>query len=177
MSQFATLEGASSTFRSMVWEAVRGANEASGKPILPKESQVTLSAPYDIRAGSKPKKSFLSVFLYRVQPSPSAASAPPGVGGVRSVSLAVDLFYLITPLTSSPESDQKLLGLVLKRLHDEPILTDPQDGIGGPLQPALGTIRIVQLSPSADELFNLWNAFHQPLHLAVAYSLGPIFLT
>jgi hypothetical protein len=176
MSQFQTLEGASAAFQSMVWEALRGAKDASGAAILQDVSQVTLAAPYEITSAQRPTKNFFSVFLYRVQPNTNVAVPPPRIGAPQVAPLALDLFYLLTPLTNEPENDQKLLGLALKRLHDVPILIDSGTGIGAPLQPVTGTIRIVQVSPPPEQLSYLWSAFRQPLHLAATFSLGPILL-
>lgn len=169
MSQFAPLVSVSEALRNLLWDrAVVG--DPAIQAILTNNSQVTLAPPYAILAGSGSNQSYLSVYLFRVQPNTTVRT---GIGPriqSQAVPAAVDLFYLITPITTSVENDQRLLGKVIKVLHEAPVL---ESVAGGQPQP----IRISEVTQTLEEISALWTAFGQPLRLAACYSAGTVFVS
>ncbi len=176
MGEFAPFLKVSEALRSLLWETVLDA-DPSVRAILHDKSQITLAPPYEITAGRHSKKSFLSVYLIRVQPNSNIAMAPPRPAEPRNPPLAMELVYVITPLTNSADNDQTLLGSVLKGLHETPVLEAAGPLINGAVQPASEAVRVLQLAQSIEEIASLWIAFRQPLHLCVCYSVGPVLLS
>lgn len=72
--------------------------------------------------------------------------------------LMVDIWYLITPMTGSGDSDQLLLEKTLQYLYDV-----------GPVPLGDDTPIITFETPGADELFRLWSA------LTIPYALSCVF--
>ncbi len=175
MSEFAPFLSVSEALRSLLWETVVKA-DVSMQAILHDKSQITLAPPYQIADGRHAKKSFLSVYLIRVQPNANIAMAPLQPAEPRNPPLAMDLVYLITPLTNSADNDQTLLGRVIKGLHETPVLEAAGPLINGAVQPGTEAVRVLQLAQSIEEIAALWTAFRQPFHLSVFYSVGPVLL-
>jgi hypothetical protein len=125
-------------------------------------SEVTLEGPSVVRSGN-----ILSVFLYRVDIDdatrknvtvPSQATTP-----VRPA-LALDLYYLVTPIAEQAEDSYALLDAAMEVLNKSPVvqieslLTLPQR-----------TLEIAFNPLSLDELTRLWLALAMPYRLAVSY--------
>jgi hypothetical protein len=88
--------------------------------------------------------------------------------------LALDLFYLITPITSSNEHDQLLLGRVMQIMYDHAIVR-PGDIVAG-LSQAIEELRIILNPMSLEDLSKLWSAFMQPYRLSIAYEVKVVFV-
>lgn len=169
MSQFAPLVHVSEALRNLLWERVVVGDPAI-QAILTNNSQVTLAPPYAVLADNGTSQSRLSVYLFRVQPNNAVRAAVGPRIQSRTLPAAVDLFYLITPVTNSIENDQRLLGKVIQVLHDTPVLESVE---GGQPQP----IRISEVTLTLEEISLLWSAFGQPLRLAACYSAGTVFVS
>jgi hypothetical protein len=109
----------------------------------------------------------LSVWLYRVSESEFSRNAPPvaeGPGTQRHAPLVVDLHYLVTPLTSSEENDQVLLGRTMQILHDSPVVD-----LKGTGSDDFNRIHIALVSLDMAEMTGIWGALGNPYRLSAAY--------
>jgi hypothetical protein len=125
-------------------------------------ADVTLDSPSVLRSGN-----ILSVFLYRVDiddanrkntsaPSPSEAPVRPP--------LALNLYYLVTPIAEQAEDAHLLLNAAMEILNNTPVVqveslpTLPQR-----------TLEIASNPLSLDEITRLWLALVTPYRLAMSY--------
>lgn len=104
----------------------------------------------------------MSFWPYRIErdefvsdPSP----VPLGASLLGTPPLCVDVWYLVTPMTGSGDSDQLVLEKTLQYIYDL-----------GPL--SLGTDRpqVTFETPGADELFRLWSALDIPYALSCVFT-------
>jgi hypothetical protein len=125
-------------------------------------ADVTVESPSVLRTGN-----ILSVFLYRVDiddanrnrgPVPSPSETP-----VRPP-LALDLYYLVTPIAEQAEDGHVLLDAAMEVLNKSPVV--PIESL--PTLPQR-TLEIVFNPLSLDELTHLWLALVTPYRLAVSY--------
>jgi hypothetical protein len=138
----------SRTLRSLLDAAIT----ASADPELP-HVPTTLAAPRDVRPGTTPAAA-LSLWLYRVNRAPHAPDA-------------VALSYLVTPICSTPEAEQALLGTVLQTLDDNAIVAG--SALAAPLDPAGDELRITLEPLTLEELTRLWAALDEPYRLSLSY--------
>lgn len=108
----------------------------------------------------------LSVWLFRVSESEFLRNAPPIAEGSheRNAPLSLDLRYLITPLTSSEDNNQVLLGRAMQILHDNPVIH-----LVGTGSENFDQIHITLTNPDVVELTGIWSALHSPFRLGAAY--------
>jgi hypothetical protein len=126
-------------------------------------AEVTLESPSVLRSGN-----ILSVFLYRVDidganrstPAPSPSETP----AVRPT-LALNLYYLVTPIAEQAEDAHLLLNAAMEILNDTPV------GVQVESLPTLPqrTLEIVFNPLSLDEITRLWLALVTPYRLAMSY--------
>jgi hypothetical protein len=127
----------------------------------PFEGTIFTESPASTGAGTGTKIG-LSFWPYRIQRNeftsdPSLLAIGASLLGIPP--LCVDVWYLVTPMTGSGDSDQLLLEKTLQFIYDL-----------GPV-PLGGDDPIVTFeTPGADELFRLWSA------LDVPYALSSVFV-
>jgi hypothetical protein len=141
------------------------------------DSGISLESPATREGEQENAVSRLSIFLYRIiedehlknrsfLTQPDDLLVPPP--------LALDLFYLVTPITSSNEHDQLLLGRVMQIMYDHAIVR-PGDIVAG-LSQAIEELRIILNPMSLEDLSKLWSAFMQPYRLSIAYEVKVVFV-
>jgi len=160
----------------MLWKKLVHPDEVV-RAILADKSQITLCSPHALSNADRSRSNYLSVFLFRVQEREAFRQMNRSADAGRDLRLAVDLHYLVAPLTNSVHNDQLVFGRVLKLFHEIPVLEDSGTDLSGPLRPVDEPIRILRLSLSIPDQCALWRALAVPLHLAACYSVGPVFLS
>lgn len=137
-------------------------------------TEVSIATPQEM---TRAKKQGLSVWLYRVVRDETRLNDPPvvrplGGGGVELVPppLPLRLHYLVTPLaTKAPDTEQKILGRVLRTFHAQPILAGAL--LRGDLTGSDAEIH-VRLEPmSLDEVTRVWEALEGSYQLSVSYEV------
>jgi hypothetical protein len=125
-------------------------------------AEVTLESPSVLRSGN-----ILSVFLYRVDIDDAVRKSAP----VRSPSeapvgpaMALNLYYLVTPIAEQAEDAQRLLDAAMEVLDKSPVVEIES-------LPALPqrTLEIAFNPLALHELTQLWLALVTPYRLAVSY--------
>jgi hypothetical protein len=117
----------------------------------------------------------LSLFLYEIVEDGSVKNrphlrtgAPPDVI-VRKPPLALKLKYLVTPWSSSRETEQEMLGRVMQVLYDGAVLTGPQ--LEGDLQNTATSLKITLAALDLEERTRIWHAIQLPYRLSVNYEV------
>ena len=138
-------------------------------------TEVSIATPQEM---THAKKQGLSVWLYRVVRDETRLNDPPvvrplGGGAVELVPppLPLRLHYLMTPLAAkAPDTEQKILGRVLRAFHVQPILSGAL--LRGDLTGTDAEIH-VRLEPMAlDEITRVWEALEGSYQLSVSYEVS-----
>src|SRR5262245_16092046 len=147
---------------------------------------VTLLPPGDLL----PEVSGINLYLYRVMESAFTKNRPwPGDRATPSSdqpALALQLFYLLTPLGIRPANDSDtgddahtMLGLAMRTLQENPVLNNvhlPSFEADAELPDFLlnsyEQIKMMLLPTSIDELSKIWATINQPYRLSVAYEVS-----
>ena len=135
--------------------------------------QVSLRTPKEMGATTG-----VSLWLYRVVRDEFLTNQPPKrilPNELRRTPLPVRLHYLVTPLMNNDTAtEQQLLGKVLQRLYDHPILhgADLQDS----LDPATVELRVFLETLSLEEITRVWHALNSEAgyQLCVSYEVQVI---
>jgi hypothetical protein len=137
-------------------------------------TEVSIATPEEM---ARQKKQGLSVWLYRVARDETRLNDPPTVrplagGGVEMLPppLPLRLHYLVTPLAPrAPDTEQKILGRVLRVFHTRPILSGALlrgDLIGSGAEIS---VRLEQMT--LDEITRVWEALEGSYQLSVTYEV------
>lgn len=141
---------------------VFGLNAAFGDDPLTAPFAGTIFTDSPAATGAGGAKTGMSFWPYRVERDEFLSNpslVPIGTALLGIPSLKVDIWYLVTPMTGSGDSDQLLLEKTLQYLYDV-----------GPIALGSDTPIITFETPGADELFRLWSA------LDIPYALSSVFV-
>lgn len=108
------------------------------------------------------QKKGMSLWPYRVQRDEfqgDPSLVPQGSALLAIPPLRVDVWYLVTPMTGSGDSDQLLLEKTLQYIYDV-----------GPIALGEDTPVVTFETPGADELFRLWSALDFPYALSCVFT-------
>lgn len=164
MSEFTAIRAVSKTLKEILEAHITNSSDPQLKNI-----SINLSTPREMR---KEKKTGISIWLYRVARNADLLNRPaerPTPNRMLRRPLPLDLYYLVTPLTDDPESEQALLGRVLQVFNDHSILR------GGDLRDTLEgsdeELRLVLEALSLEEITHVWNALNESYQLSVSYMI------
>jgi hypothetical protein len=116
----------------------------------------------------------LSLFLYEivedsVKNRPHVRTGAPPDVLVRKPPLALKLKYLVTPWSTSRETEQEMLGRVMQVLYDGAVLTGPQ--LRGDLQGTATSLKITLAALDLEERTRIWHAIQHQYRLSVNYEV------
>ncbi|MEH2455949.1 MAG: DUF4255 domain-containing protein [Nostoc sp.] len=130
-----------------------------------------------------PTENNLSLFLYRVVENSEiknrALEARNG-NRLHYPPLALNLFYIITPLMKDSNDDEasknahKLLGKVMQIFYDH--ATVKETGLKGVLQNTAEELRIIWNPISMEDMTKLWSSFMRPYYLSVSYEVKVVYI-
>lgn len=177
MSDYTVVNAVSETLRSLVWSRVEHDNQIAS--ILNEDDQnISLEPPFRLLTdNNEPDHSCLSIYLYRINEdgqmknrslerrNGSLLEYPP---------LALDLFYLITPLTGRIDNDQRLLAKVMQILYDNAIIkgSDLQEV----LQDTMEELRVILNPITVEDMTRIWSGFLLPYRLSLSYEVRVIYI-
>ncbi len=164
MSSHAALVMVSSTLKEVLEEALGQAGLGQVTVVLEDPSQ----QPPNANANK------LSIWLYQVLPDEHLRNLPPAPANRREErpsALALNLYYLLTPLTSSRELDQRILGVAMLGLHQNAIisLTDRAERVNE-------EIRIGLVTDTLEDRSRLWDSLQRPYRLSTCYIVRTVRL-
>jgi hypothetical protein len=131
-------------------------------------TEVFLFSPKEMQEGQQ--TSGISVWLYKVSRMSELLNEQEDRRGPAQNArpfLPVNLYYLITPIASDPETRHTLLGRVLQVLNDHAILRGAD--LQGVLQGTAEQLRVNLEALSLEELSLVWEALSDPYQLSVTY--------
>lgn len=165
MSSYLVLRDVSLTLRGFLWEAF--STDPVIGPIVPSEATIVFANPTEAIRDSANR---LSLWLYQVTENEFLKNQPVTRGNghtsTQETPLALNLFYLITPLAPSGEFDLLLLGSTMQAMYDNAIVVirNPDDGVNE-------EVRIILCRLSLEELTRIWEALREPYRLSVCYQV------
>jgi uncharacterized protein DUF4255 len=152
---------------------------------------VTLLPPGD----ALPTISGANLYLYRVVESPTTRKQPwPGdrlTPPSNRPALGLQLFYLLTPLGTTPDNTSftlgddahTMLGVAMQTLQENPVLNDvhlpgfdADSVLPDFLLNSFEQIKIYLMPTSVEELSKIWATINQPYRLSVAYEVSLVEL-
>ena len=133
---------------------------------------VTLDSPATLPTGGEADFKKLNLFLYQVLENPHAKNQPwVSVSATEQQypSLALNLFYMLTPYARDTLSAHQVLSHALGLLHDHSIVTGAD--LAGSLATTVEQLAIVLCPMTLEELTRIWNALQSPYRLSVCYEV------
>jgi len=182
MSQYPVIHAVDETLRSLIADHL----DTTSTQILESDptKHISFKPPHRLMVDNTPTKNYLSLFLYRVvengevknrsleQKNGNRLQYPP---------LALNLFYLVTPLIKDNENDEeapknahKLLGKVMQIFYDHATLKGSD--LKGVLQGTAEEIRIILNPISMEDMTKLWSSFMRPYYMSVAYEAKVLYI-
>jgi hypothetical protein len=136
---------------------------------------ISLSPPDSRITGNS---TMLSIFCYHLAYNPHNHNQMPlriPPNGVRQPPMALHLHYMMTPLQSSEDLNQLMLGRILQHFHFNPVI-DSIEGI--PLDDSFGganqryIVKFTELN--LNDLQTLWTMLDEPYRLCATFSVRSV---
>ena len=165
---YSVISEVSNLLRRTLWEGFQNDNALTPQHV-PNLESIVLMNPADAALENNHR---LSLWLYQVQQNEYLRNVPPARipnddRHVQFPALAINLFYLLTPATTSVEGDQLVLGRSMQIFHDNAILL-----LESAEEPGRGEeLRISMSHRDLRELAEVWEALQQPYRLSVCYEV------
>lgn len=162
MSDYNVLADVGQALIDVLWAEISSDSQLT--LIINSSDLISLESPAennDTGGGS----AILSVYLYRITEDAFMKNAGPveGNGGrLRKPPMALDLYYLITPMLKTPHDQQIVLGKVMRVLYDHSVL-NVGGSTGGP------PLRVIFNAVPLNELSWIWQALETPYRLSANY--------
>jgi hypothetical protein len=169
VSHYKVIADVGQTLVNLIWEAIN--NDQDLKDLINSPNLISLESPAEHQENND--QALLSVYLYRITEDPFLKNQPSveGTGGrIRKAPMALDLYYLITPLLKAPRDQQIVLGKVMQIFYDRPMLDGPETG-GTALADSGEVVRIVFNAVPLQEVSWVWQALETPYRLSVSYAV------
>ncbi|MCP2257184.1 Protein of unknown function (DUF4255) [Streptoalloteichus tenebrarius] len=162
MSGALALYAVTRKLQELIYRACQGDTVLRG--VVLSETEIVLDDP---ARAAKDAANKVSLWLYRVSEDefvrnhpvvpeePTRRQFPP---------LALNLHYLVTPMTGAAWSDQVVLGRTMQILNDNAVLRiDDEDN------QVVDEIQVLLGRPDLGDLTRIWEALHEPYRLSVSY--------
>ena len=117
----------------------------------------------------------LSVFLFEVMEDPSARNLPPvrqtqkNPVVIQKPPMALQLNYLFTAWTKNFQTDQQLLGRVLRLFYEQAILSGPV--LQGVLAGSSNSLKVTLHALTLEERTRVWLALTRPYRTSLSYGV------
>jgi hypothetical protein len=175
LSDYRVLQDVSHYLRSLLLNYLSSVTPLNPDFASPKN--ISLASPPSIEDKSAPDASeaFLSLYLYQVTPNTHVNNRgyiQSGHGVRVYPPLSLNLFYLLTPMSSSPDHALVTLGLAMQALAAHPVIH--ANFLDSTLRPDELNMKVTLSPVTLEELTRIWNAFNQPYRLSVCYQVQTI---
>jgi hypothetical protein len=175
MSQYSVVNDVSETLRDILWTDM--ATDTTITAIITDRNHISFEPPFRLFKDDVPQQNFLSVYLFRVLENADLKNRtllPAHAPVYEYPPLALNFFYLITPLTNSADNDQRVLGKTMQTFYDHAIVDGSE--LHGLLQTNAEEIRLSLTPCSLEDITKLWCAFLRPYRLSVAYEVRAVLV-
>jgi len=172
MSDYQVLQDISLHLRRVLLDGLQGDDPVGSQ--FTAETNISLDSPSRIADGSAPNaaQALLSLYLYQVTPNShlnNRSLISSGPGQQLYPPLTLDLSYLLTPISNSPEDNLVILGRAMQILAAQPNLR--AGFLDSALHPSPPAARLTLNPVSLEELTRIWNAFSEAYRLSVCYRI------
>ncbi len=166
MSDANILRNVGNTLKSLLEDAVLW-GEGNEKP------NIVFDSPKKLQNS----KNTISLFLYQIMENPHLRNEEPRRGQDTTQlifpPLSLDLLYLVVPYGSDDVGELTILGKVMQRFFDNPIL--PSDQIQKGIKEEDGEIKLLLNPISLDDQTKIWSAFQDVgYRSSVSYMVTPV---
>ena len=165
MSDYSVIAALGDSLVSVLYSELNTDPQISG--LIDSEDRISLESPADLESNNSVR---LSMYLYRILENPYLKNRfrVEGTGGkLRKPPLALDLYYLLTPLMGTPREQMIVLGKTMQILYDRSILEGSD--LSGSLEGSDEEVRLILNPVSLEELTRVWQALEVPYRLSVCY--------
>ena len=169
MSDYKVLAEVGQSLIIVLWEQIQ--NDPDLVALINNASLISLESPAEHQENSS-DPALLSVYLYRITEDPymkNRHSVAGNGGKIRKPPMALDLYYLITPLLKAPRDQQIVLGKILQILYDNPTLEGSD--LAGTLATSGEVVRVIFNTVPLQEVSWVWQALETPYRLSVTYTV------
>jgi hypothetical protein len=163
MGDYTVIGAVSKTLRDLLQDNITNSTDPHIKGVA-----IHLLSPKEMQAAGETIG--VSVWLYKVSRMAEMLNDPPQRKKPDQVAwfpLPVLLYYLITPMTTHPETRHVLLGKVLQVFNDHAILRGAD--LKGSLTGKTDQLRVNLEALTLEELSLVWYALGEPYQLSVTY--------
>jgi hypothetical protein len=161
---------------SVVCEAVLRQLRLSYKPELFNQQRLEFKVclASDLISRGRTIRAGVTLFLYHVSPNAARRNAPPpraGDGRLEPPALQLDLRFLLTAWAREANTQQAILGWVMRRMEDQPILPAAVlNNIAPPSFQPEETVEILLDELSSLDLIRIWEkSVRSPYQLSIPY--------
>lgn len=168
MSDYKVLAEVGQSLVNLLWEGIQA--DPDLVTLINNLNLISLESPAEHQENND--QALLSVYLYRITEDALMKNRAPveGTGGkLRKPPMALDLYYLITPLLKAPRDQQIVLGKVMQILYDRPTLEGPE--LTGTLATSGDIVRVIFNTVPLQEVSWVWQALETPYRLSVGYTV------
>jgi len=168
VSDYKVLAEVGQSLVNLLWEGIQADPDLVA--LINNINLISLESPAEHKENND--QALLSVYLYRITEDAFLKNRPyvEGTGGqIRKPPMALDLYYLITPLLKAPRDQQIVLGKVMQILYDHPTMAGPE--LAGTLATSGEAVRVVFNTVPLQEVSWVWQALETPYRLSVSYTL------
>jgi Pvc16 N-terminal domain len=122
----------------------------------------------------------ITVFLYEIMEDPASRNLPlvqqtqNKTVVVSLPPMALQLNYLITPWTLNFDTDQRLLGRVLRLFYENAIMSGPQ--LQGVLASSADSLKITLHQISLEDRTRIWFALERPYRTSLSYGVRVVWI-
>ena len=120
MADYTVLYEVGESIMAVLWQEMQA--DPQVQSVISSEDQISLESPADLEGNDTVR---LSIYLYRIAEDAQSKNRPAindGRGRLRKPPLALDLYYLVTPLLGQPREQQIVLGKTMQVLYDRATL-------------------------------------------------------
>jgi hypothetical protein len=168
LSDFKVIAEVGESLSNILWEEIHADPDLKG--LITDKSLISLESPAEHQQNND--NSLLSIYLYRITEDALRKNQFPveGTGGrLQKPPMALDLYYLITPLLKDPRDQQIVLGKIMQVLYDRPTLEGAD--LAGTLGASGEQVRVIFNPVSLEEISRVWQALETSYRLSVCYTI------
>lgn len=176
MSDYNTIVAVDTILKTLLWSVMQYDSEISG--IITSEDRISLEPAFKLVKDTEPDNTYLSLALYRIAENGEMKNRPlewKSANTLQYPPLSLNLFYLITPLTSSAENDHRLLGKTMQVLYDNAIIRGAALQVQA-ISPDIAELRVILNPISMEDITKLWSAYIRPYRLSVSYEVKVVYI-
>jgi len=165
MADYTVLSEVGESIVAVLWEEMQADPQIN--PLIDSADRISLESPADLEGNDTVR---LSIYLYRIVEDAHSKNRPPindGRGQLHKPPLALDLYYLVTPLLGLPREQQIVLGKTMQVLYDRSTLEGTD--LVGSLNTSGEVVRVILNPVTLEETTRVWQALEMSYRLSVCY--------